>query len=61
MDKSESNKPMISADVAELIATGIVARGGINLKLYRTEVELLTRGLWSVETVWKVEFVIKGR
>jgi len=61
MDKSESNKPMISADVADLIATGIVARGGINLKLYRTEVELVTRGLWSVETVWKVEFVIKGR
>ncbi len=58
---SESDEPMISADVAELIATGIVARGGANLELYRTEVELLTRGLWKAESVWKVEFVLKER
>jgi hypothetical protein len=55
MNKSVSDDPTISAHVAELIATGIVARGGFSLELYRTEVELRTRG------VWKVEFVLKER
>lgn len=49
------NEPMITADVAELIATGIVARGGIDLELYRTKVEPRGRGHW------KVEFVLKER
>jgi hypothetical protein len=50
MHKSESDEPMISADVAELIATGIVARGGLNLKLFRTEVEMRDEafGMWSL-------------
>src|SRR5215813_10052364 len=60
-DKNKSNGPIISADVAELIAAGTVARHGIDLVLYRTEVGLETRGLWNVESVWKVEFVIKER
>jgi hypothetical protein len=61
MYKSESDKPTISADVAELIATGIVARGGIDLELYRTEVRLGSRGLLKVEFIWQVKFVIKER
>ena len=61
MHKTESDEPTISADVAELIATGIVASGGTNLELYRTEVKLRTRGLWKAEAVWQVEFVLKER
>lgn len=61
MRKSEAKEPMISADVAELIATGIVARGGLNLELYRTEVNLRKLSSWKAEYVWKVEFLLKER
>lgn len=58
---SESDEPTISAEVAELIATGIVAQGGIDLKLYRTEAKLHIGGFWKDKSVWTVKFILKER